>query len=113
MIVTATTLPGATPTVTVDDEDDDISGPCDEAEHADDPRCTGALRVDNSGPGNAGVDNSGPGNAEDNDDADVEDNSGRGNNNDDQNDDDNEEVDDNDDDQAAVTVVTVEEDDDD
>ena len=31
----------------------DISGPCDEAEHANDPRCTGAPsdRVDNSGPG--------------------------------------------------------------
>ena len=39
----------------------DISGPCDEAEHANDPRCTGAAvnpdrdddddRVDNSGPG--------------------------------------------------------------
>src|SRR5215211_5388665 len=38
----------------------DISGPCDEAEHANDPRCTGAPtggRVDNSGPGSA---NSGP-----------------------------------------------------
>ena len=32
---------------------EDISGPCDEAEHANDPRCTGAggERVDNSGPG--------------------------------------------------------------
>jgi hypothetical protein len=32
----------------------DISGPCDEAEHANDPRCTGAGwagRLDNSGPG--------------------------------------------------------------
>jgi hypothetical protein len=50
-------------TTTVEDnpkraEDDartgvDISGPCDEAEHANDPRCTGAPagRVDNSGPG--------------------------------------------------------------
>jgi hypothetical protein len=39
----------------------DISGPCDEAEHANDPRCTGAPaggRVDNSGPGSS---NSGPG----------------------------------------------------
>ena len=39
----------------------DISGPCDEAEHAGDPRCTGAPaggRVDNSGPGSQ---NSGPG----------------------------------------------------
>ena len=52
---------------------EDISGPCDEAEHANDPRCTGqatppaddnpgqdddAARVDNSGPGSM---NSGPG----------------------------------------------------
>ena len=53
---------------------EDISGPCDEAEHANDPRCTGtpanppaddnpgqdddAARVDNSGPGSL---NSGPG----------------------------------------------------
>ena len=31
----------------------DISGPCDEAEHANDPRCSGAPsgRVDNSGSG--------------------------------------------------------------
>ena len=30
----------------------DISGPCDEAEHANDPRCTGgAVGEDNSGPG--------------------------------------------------------------
>jgi hypothetical protein len=50
---------------------EDVSGPCDEAEHADDPRCTGAPRVDNSGPGNI------------NDDAAVEDNSGRGNGDDD------------------------------
>ena len=39
----------------------DSSGPCDEAEHVNDPRCTGAPaggRVDNSGPGSV---NSGPG----------------------------------------------------
>jgi hypothetical protein len=41
---------------------EDISGPCDDAEHANDPRCTGvaappASRVDNSGPGSM---NSGP-----------------------------------------------------
>jgi hypothetical protein len=49
-----------------DDFGEDISGPCDEAEHANDPRCTGAVpgdddgedRVDNSGPGSL---NSGPG----------------------------------------------------
>jgi hypothetical protein len=44
---------------------EDVSGPCDEAEHANDPRCTGAApatggddRVDTSGPGSS---NSGPG----------------------------------------------------
>jgi len=61
----------STPVNTVED----ISGPCDEAEHADDPRCTGAPRVDNSGPGNindddGAEDNSGPGNADDDDDDD-------------------------------------------
>jgi hypothetical protein len=46
----------------------DISGPCDEAEHANDPRCTGvgaaddAGRVDNSGPGSV---NSGHGGDDD------------------------------------------------
>ena len=71
----------------VDDDDDDagedISGPCDEAEHANDPECTGVPtppgdddddRVDNSGPGSL---NSGPGNAED-DDGEIEDHSGPG-----------------------------------
>jgi hypothetical protein len=58
-----------------DAQGEDISGPCDEAEHANDPRCTGRpgnpsagddnpgqddnpTRVDNSGPGSM---NSGPG----------------------------------------------------
>jgi hypothetical protein len=53
----------------------DISGPCDEAEHAGDPRCTGAAGDDdddNSGPS----ENSGPGNSED--DGDDEDHSGPG-----------------------------------
>ena len=42
----------------------DISGPCDEAEHANDPRCTGVGggRVDDHG---GGGDNSGPGNSHD------------------------------------------------
>src|SRR6187551_2907477 len=56
------------------DQNEDVSGPCDEAEHANDPRCTGQStapqgddnpgadvnddRVDNSGPGSQ---NSGPG----------------------------------------------------
>ena len=34
-----TTTGGATTT----DESEDLSGPCDEAEHANDPRCTGAA----------------------------------------------------------------------
>ena len=41
----------------------DISGPCDEAEHAGDPRCTGqpaAPRVDDDAPAANGVDISGP-----------------------------------------------------
>ena len=67
----------------------DISGPCDEAEHANDPRCTGAggARNDNSGPGNADddrgdrEDNSGPGNSHD--DRDDDDNSGSGSGGDD------------------------------
>ena len=63
----------------------DISGPCDEAEHANDPRCTGAVDGDddrnddrhddrdddNSGPGSGGDDDrSGPdrGSDHDNDD---------------------------------------------
>ena len=37
----------------------DISGPCDEAEHANDPRCTGAVDDDD--------DRSGPGSGDDND----------------------------------------------
>jgi hypothetical protein len=54
----------------------DISGPCDEAEHANDPRCTGAPtgRVDNSGPGSV---NSGRGDDAD-DDHGSEDRSGHG-----------------------------------
>ena len=62
------------------DQGEDISGPCDEAEHANDPRCTGAAPAadDNSGPGNAHEeddDNSGPGNGDDDGD---DDNSGSG-----------------------------------
>jgi hypothetical protein len=71
----------------------DISGPCDEAEHRNDPRCTGAGsddREDNSGPGSGRdddrdddrEDNSGPGSGDDNDNDDDDDrsgsNSGRG-----------------------------------
>jgi hypothetical protein len=41
---------------------EDVRGPCDEAEHANDPRCTGAARDDHrrSGRGRSGS-NSGPG----------------------------------------------------
>ena len=40
---TGSTTTGATPTGgTTTGGDDDLSGPCDEAEHANDPRCTGA-----------------------------------------------------------------------
>ena len=55
---------------TTGDDAGDISGPCDEAEHANDPRCTGAGVIgDSSGPGersgrshdDSGSDNSGPG----------------------------------------------------
>jgi hypothetical protein len=40
----------------------DISGPCDEVEHANDPRCTGApgVRDDDDAPATGGVDISGP-----------------------------------------------------
>jgi len=37
-------------TTTVEDPGD-VSGPCDEAEHANDPRCTGGTPVGSSGPG--------------------------------------------------------------
>jgi hypothetical protein len=74
-----------------DDVAGDISGPCDEAEHANDQRCTGAGDDDrhgNSGPGNAedgDDDNSGPGNADDDDD---DDRSGHRGGDDDRHDDD-------------------------
>ena len=45
-----------------DAQGEDISGPCDEAEHANDPRCAGqapGVRVDDDAPAN-GVDISGP-----------------------------------------------------
>jgi hypothetical protein len=52
-----------------DDSVGDVSGKCDEAEHADDPECTGAAAAgtvaNNSGPGSTEQDNSGPGNADD------------------------------------------------
>ena len=72
---------GNAPAATTTTNGVDISGPCDEAEHANDPRCTGAgaddRDDDNSGPGSGDDDddNSGPGSGDDNDD---HDNSGHG-----------------------------------
>ena len=81
--VERTTTTEDNPTRTTDDDGAqggvDISGPCDEAEHANDPRCTGAAPSrggdnDNSGPGSSHSgrgggddDNSGPGGGDDND----------------------------------------------
>ena len=62
---TTTTEEAPEPVRTETVEGDDISGPCDEAEHAGDPRCNGAVagdgrmtmaddrREDNSGPGSS------------------------------------------------------------
>ena len=89
------TTTGETTTVgTTTQTGPDISGPCDEAEHANDPRCTGiGVRTDrddddrrgpNRGPGRGDdrdrhEDNSGPGNARDRDeDRHDDDNSGSG-----------------------------------
>src|SRR5687767_6436619 len=47
----------------------DISGPCDEAEHASDPRCAGNGAADD---GRGGDDSSGPGPGHDNGDDGVE-----------------------------------------
>jgi hypothetical protein len=73
---------GNAPAATTTTTGEDISGPCDEAEHANDPRCTGAAADDgdddNSGPGSGGDDdrddNSGHGPRHGNND----DNSGHG-----------------------------------
>jgi hypothetical protein len=88
-----TTTIGTTTTEFEDRDDDfrepgeDLRGPCDEAEHAFDPRCTGVGddRDDNAGPGIAHEDrddNSGPGNAHDDND-DDDDRSGHGGGDDD------------------------------
>jgi len=54
---------------TNDDAGVDISGPCDEAENANDPRCTGAATGDHRGGGGddsgPGSSNSGPGGGDD------------------------------------------------
>jgi hypothetical protein len=49
----------------------DIPGPCDEAEHANDPRCAGVGAADDAGR----VDNSGPGSVNSGDDDDFDDDS--------------------------------------
>ena len=95
---TGTTTVGTT-TGTTTGENDDVSGPCDEAEHANDPRCTGAAVADDhrddrggdhrgrdgsSGPGSgrnedgSDQDRSGPGRGGDDHDDDGDDNSGHG-----------------------------------
>jgi len=82
---------GNAPAATTTANGEDISGPCDEAEHANDPRCTGATTTaadnddDNSGPGSAdddGDDNSGHGSGHDNSDDDSGHGSGHDSNDD-------------------------------
>jgi hypothetical protein len=78
--IETTETTGTTETTTTPDDDGargvDISGPCDEAEHANDPRCTGvqpgaapgAVVDDDRGRGRGGDDhggNSGPGGDDD------------------------------------------------
>ncbi len=60
---------GNAPAATTTANGEDISGPCDEAEHANDPRCTGTAADDGNDDGN-----SGPGSGDD----DRDDNSGHG-----------------------------------
>ena len=59
---TETTTTDDTTTAPGDDAAEDISGPCDEAELANDPRCTGADAPadDNGAPAQTGEDVSGP-----------------------------------------------------
>ena len=61
----------------------DVSGPCDEAEHADDPRCAGPAREE----GDDDEDNSGPGSGDEHG-RDGDDNSGHGSSHSNDNDDD-------------------------
>jgi hypothetical protein len=85
---------GNAPAATTTANGEDISGPCDEAEHANDPRCTGAGAVaDDDNDDND--DNSGHGSGHDNDDDnpghgsghdDNDDNSGHGSGHDDNDD---------------------------
>ena len=45
-VTTAETTTAATRTTTGTEHVEDVSGPCDEAEHADDRRCTGGPVLD-------------------------------------------------------------------
>ena len=76
---TGETTTGATTT----NEADDVSGPCDEAEHADDPRCGGGVATgDDDGDDDHGDDDHGERGDDDDGNDDDEDragsNSGRG-----------------------------------
>lgn len=71
---------GNAPAATTTTNGEDISGPCDEAEHANDPRCTDAGTAADAGDD----DNSGPGSADDNDNNDSS-GHGAGHDNDDDN----------------------------
>ncbi len=77
---TTTTEEVPEPTRTETVEADDISGPCDEAEHAGDPRCNGAVAGDARGEDESGHgDNSGPGSSSSgHDDSGGDDSSGSG-----------------------------------
>ena len=72
---------GNAPAATTTANGEDISGPCDEAEHANDPRCTGTAADDRDD------DNSGPGSGHEGSDDDT-DHSGHGSRHDDNNNDD-------------------------
>ena len=68
------TVPGTTAetTGTTGTTGEDVSGPCDAAEHANDPRCTGAATTTTRGEDDRGADdrggsNSGPGGGGDDD----------------------------------------------
>lgn len=69
-----------TPTTPATTTTEDVSGPCDEAEHADDPRCTGAATDDEDSGGSGGDDDSsGSGSGSDEDSSGGgDDSSGRG-----------------------------------
>src|SRR6187455_1974437 len=48
------TTTAATTAAVTTDEAEDVSGPCDEAEHRNDPRCTGAAGADDRGADDGG-----------------------------------------------------------